>query len=97
MVLDIRGHSTVRPYVPVLARVHAIRDKGSEAMSDYDTVCCPKCRGGCYEDMDGFGFIHCTDCGYCTHPAADQNALSGKWYCGVCSSELPTRGDSNVD
>lgn len=34
-----------------------------------DTVRCPKC-GDEQPDLDGFGFLICDACGYCTHPSS---------------------------
>lgn len=40
----------------------------TESWPEYPTNTCPKCA---HEqiDLDGFGFITCEACGYCTHPS----------------------------
>jgi len=38
---------------------------------------CPVCSAE-QEDFDGFGVVHCPDCGYCIHP----NSQDG--ICGIC-------------
>lgn len=30
------------------------------------TMLCPRC-GQQYDDLDGFGVLHCEHCGFCTH------------------------------
>jgi len=34
----------------------------------YPQISCPRCGAG-GEDLDGFGFVHCPACDYCTHPS----------------------------
>lgn len=46
---------------------------------------CPRC-GAEQEDFDGFGVVHCEDCGYCTHPAATDNI------CEICGEDITPRG-----
>lgn len=51
-------------------------------LDDYPTVQCPQCKAE-HADMDGFGFLICGECGYCTHPTSSLHD-DGKWYCGLC-------------
>ena len=46
----------------------------------YPTIACPKC-GDETGDMDGFGFIACTECGACIHPSRDGTV------CGICGHD----------
>lgn len=46
---------------------------------------CPKC-GHEEPDPDGFSMLHCSECGWCEHPAADK--VDGVWICGICGSEI---------
>jgi len=51
----------------------------------YPTVVCPKCSNET-TDYDGFGFVACAKCGYCTHPSSSDGV------CGICGQtlEMPT-------
>lgn len=49
----------------------------STTFPDYPSMTCPKC-GDQQTDFDGFGFMACTACGYCTHPAWNGGI------CGIC-------------
>jgi len=40
----------------------------AEEDDDLPSVTCPRC-GAEGEDLDGFGFVHCPACDYCTHPS----------------------------
>lgn len=42
---------------------------------------CPKC-GAAQEDLDGFGVVACSACGYCTHPSRDNDI------CGICKKKI---------
>ena len=48
----------------------------------YPIVLCPQC-GAEHEDMDGFGVLHCSDCGFCTHASQDEYP-DGRIVCGLC-------------
>jgi ribosomal protein L37AE/L43A len=39
-------------------------------MADRLMIACPQC-GTEQEDLDGFGFLYCDRCGYCTHSSVD--------------------------
>ena len=55
------------------------------------TLTCPRC-GVEQEDFDGFGFMACEACHYCTHPSRDGNSL-GYMICGICGdAEPPAEG-----
>lgn len=44
---------------------------------------CPKC-GAAQEDLDGFGVVACSACGYCTHPSRTGDI------CGICGKKVTT-------
>ena len=50
-------------------------------MFEQPKLTCPKC-GAEQDDFDGFGFIYCPECEYCTHP----NSIDG--VCGICGEEI---------
>ena len=57
-----------------------------EAMSDKQpTSPCPQCKAE-VPDFDGFGVLAHDACGYCSHPAMDQDE-HGRWLCGICGKE----------
>jgi hypothetical protein len=58
--------------------------EGSRKVDYASAMRCPQC-GTVEEDFDGFGFIKCENCGYCTHPNATFE--DGKWICGICGEE----------
>ena len=62
-----------------------------DPFSEMPTVACPKC-GVEYEDMDGFGVLHCPSCGYCTHPSATGDGKGG-YVCDLCGALR--KGDEN--
>lgn len=41
---------------------------------------CPRC-GFTHEDMDGFGVLACSECGYCSHPDITGGI------CVICGAE----------
>lgn len=49
-------------------------------MSEYPPMRCPKCHDE-QPDMDGFGFLACTQCGHCTHPSSTDGI------CGICGKQ----------
>jgi hypothetical protein len=49
---------------------------------DVPRVRCPKC-GAEVLDFDGFGFVACPECEFCTHPSSTADA-SGDFVCNVC-------------
>ena len=49
---------------------------------DYPTISCPVCAD-VTTDLDGFGFMACAVCGYCTHPSRTGNV------CGICGDVEP--------
>lgn len=57
--------------------------KTASPLEDRMTTC-PKC-GAEEEDFDGFGFLYCEACGYCTHASIDGDV------CGLCSKTLQPR------
>jgi len=40
---------------------------------------CPRCHAAA-PDHDGFGFVSCSACGYCTHPSRSDGV------CGICGN-----------
>lgn len=65
------------------ARLAALREVLREALEvdEYPTLTCPQC-GDTQTDMDGFGFLACDVCGYCTHPS-----LTGG-ICEICQTVI---------
>lgn len=49
-------------------------------------VRCPKC-GDEQPDMDGFGFLICDACGYCTHPSASAK-VGEPLLCDHCAAAI---------
>ena len=43
---------------------------------------CPRC-GFAVLDFDGFGFVACPACEFCTHPMSDSGR-DGNVRCGIC-------------
>lgn len=80
--------SSVERAVEVLAPIAAalLRSTGSQepTADDYPLLVCPKC-GVSDNDFDGFGFIACESCGYCTHPSRDGGT------CSICGDQEPRR------
>lgn len=48
---------------------------------DVPTVRCPRC-GIEQDNQDGFGVLHCANCGYCTHPS------SANGVCDLCAERI---------
>ena len=51
-------------------------------MEEYPVMTCPEC-GVVEEDLDGFGMMICTACGYCCHPSITGGACDG------CGEDVP--------
>lgn len=51
-------------------------------MSNEITSACPGC-GAEYEDLDGFGVLHCRACGYCSHASITGGT------CELCGHSEP--------
>jgi ribosomal protein L37AE/L43A len=47
------------------------------------TMICPQCHIETI-DYDGFGVLHCDNCGYCTHAAQSGDPLK----CDVCGEVM---------
>jgi hypothetical protein len=45
-----------------------MRGDFDEDEDDYPALVCPICFTDGGDDLDGFGFIQCQTCGFCTHP-----------------------------
>jgi hypothetical protein len=52
-----------------------------ECGDEYPWIECPRCHDST-KDMDGFGFLACDKCGYCTHPCSSGDPLT----CGICGA-----------
>jgi hypothetical protein len=61
----------------------ADRDNSLRDEVEYPRALCPEC-GDDTEDLDGFGFVACTVCGYCTHPSRTDGV------CGICGDKAET-------
>lgn len=53
-------------------------------IDDFDKVACPVC-GTEQTDMDGFGFLDCSHCLYCTHASISDGVCDG---CGRNEAEM---------
>jgi hypothetical protein len=50
---------------------------------------CPQCRAWT-DDLDGFGTVFCTACGFCAH--VSQSGKDGYWVCNACGKQLRPLG-----
>lgn len=61
-------------------RVAKALDVDDPHPDEMPTIVCPQC-GDTQHDFDGFGFVHCKACGFCTHPSRDGGV------CGICGDD----------
>jgi len=53
-------------------------------MEEYPIITCPQC-GDETEDLDGFGFLYCDKCKFCTHPSWSEHRDVMR--CDMCGTE----------